>query len=121
MRLHFLLAAMLSVALPVQAELLISEYIEGSPNNKTIEAYNLDGAEADLSVHKIEQYNNGANTPATSLTFSDKLAPDAVHMMAHSTLASVLDSRVSRTAMSSFNGGGTPTLTRSGMVINRID
>ena len=40
MRLHFLLADVLSVALPAQAELLISEYVEGSSNNKAIEIYN---------------------------------------------------------------------------------
>ncbi|MBB0025348.1 ExeM/NucH family extracellular endonuclease [Ralstonia pickettii] len=120
MRLHFLLAAVLSVALPAQAELLISEYVEGSSNNKAIEIYNPDGAEADLSVYKIEQYNNGASTPTASFALSGKLAPGAVHVMAHSTLASVLGSRVNQTAAFSFNGDDALRLTRSGVVVDRI-
>ncbi|MGC7407181.1 lamin tail domain-containing protein, partial [Pandoraea pneumonica] len=90
-------------------------YVEGSSNNKAIEIYNPDGAEADLSVYKIEQYNNGASTPTASFALSGKLAPGAVHVMAHSTLASVLGSRVNQTAAFSFNGDDALTLTRSGV------
>ncbi len=120
MRLHFLLSAVLLTASPVHAELLISEYVEGSSNNKAIEIYNPDSAEADLSVYKIEQYNNGASTPTASFALSGKLAPGSVHVMAHSTLAGVLGSRVNQTAAFSFNGDDALTLTRSGVVVDRI-
>lgn len=120
MRQHFLLSAVLLTALPAHAELLISEYVEGSSNNKAIEIYNPDGAEADLSVYKIEQYNNGASKPTASFALSGKLAPGAVHVMAHSTLASVLGSRVNQTAAFSFNGDDALTLTRAGVVVDRI-
>ncbi|MGR8025163.1 ExeM/NucH family extracellular endonuclease, partial [Burkholderia cenocepacia] len=71
-------------------------------------------------VYKIEQYNNGASTPTASFVLSGKLAPGAVHVMAHSTLASVLGSRVNQTAAFSFNGDDALTLTRSGVVVDRI-
>ena len=120
MHLHSILSAMFFMALPAHAELLISEYVEGSSNNKAIEIYNPDGAEADLSVYKIEQYNNGGSTPTASFALSGKLAPGAVHVMAHSPLASVLGSRVNQTAAFSFNGDDALTLTRSGVVVDRI-
>ena len=120
MRLHFLLPVVLFTALPAHAELLISEYVEGSSNNKAIEIYNPDGIEADLGVYKIEQYNNGASTPTASFALSGKLAPGAVHVMAHSTLASALGTRVNQTAAFSFNGDDALTLTRSGVVVDRI-
>ncbi|WP_343620233.1 hypothetical protein, partial [Ralstonia sp.] len=43
MHLHSILSAMFFMALPAHAELLISEYVEGSSNNKAIEIYNPDG------------------------------------------------------------------------------
>ena len=120
MRLSFLLPVVLCTALPAHAELLISEYVEGSSNNKAIEIYNPDGADADLSVYKIEQYNNGASTPTASFSLAGKLARGAIHVMAHSTLAGVLGSRVNQTAAFSFNGDDALTLTRSGVVVDRI-
>jgi len=120
MHLHFLLPAVLFMALPAHAELLISEYVEGSSNNKAVEIYNPDAAEADLSVYKIEQYNNGGSTPTASFALSGKLAPGSVHVMAHSTLASALSTRVNQTAGFSFNGDDALTLTRSGVVVDRI-
>jgi predicted extracellular nuclease len=120
MHLHFLLPAVLFMALPAHAELLISEYVEGSSNNKAVEIYNPDAAETDLSVYKIEQYNNGGSTPTASFALSGKLAPHSVHVMAHSTLASVLGTRVNQTAAFSFNGDDALTLTRSGVVVDRI-
>jgi len=120
MHLHFLLPAVLFMALPAHAELLISEYVEGSSNNKAIEIYNPDAAEADLSVYKIEQYNNGGSTPTASFSLSGRLAPGSVHVTAHSTLASVLGTRVNQTAAFSFNGDDALALTRSGVVVDRI-
>ncbi len=120
MHLHFLLPAVLFMALPAHAELPISEYVEGSSNNKAIEIYNPDAAEADLSVYKIEQYNNGGSTPTASFSLSGRLAPGSVHVTAHSTLASVLGTRVNQTAAFSFNGDDALALTRSGVVVDRI-
>ncbi|CAJ0690488.1 hypothetical protein LMG19089_00675 [Ralstonia edaphis] len=120
MRLHFFLSAVLFMALPAHAELLISEYVEGGSNNKAIEIYNPDGTEANLSAYKIQQYNNGGSAPTASFALSGKLAPGSVHVMAHSTLASALGTRVNQTAAFSFNGDDALTLTRSGVVVDRI-
>ncbi|WP_199028576.1 ExeM/NucH family extracellular endonuclease [Ralstonia sp. ASV6] len=120
MRLHYILPIVLSMALPAHAELIFSEYVEGTSNNKALEIYNPDSTEVDLSLYKVEQYNNGAATPTTSFALTGKLAPGAVYVMAHSTLAGVLGSKVNQTAAFTFNGDDAITLTRSGTVVDHI-
>jgi len=120
MRLHYIVPAALLMALPAHAELIISEYVEGTSNNKAIEIYNPDATEADLSLYKIEQYNNGAIAPTTSFQLAGKLAPGSVYVMAHGTLASVLGSKVNQTVTFTFNGDDAITLTRSGTVVDHI-
>lgn len=121
MRLSHIYAAVLCMAMPVaHAELFISEYVEGSSNNKALEIYNPDGTAADLSQYKIEQYNNGSATPTTTFTLTGTLAPGATHVLAHSTLAAQLGSRVNQTVTLSFNGDDAVALTRAGTVIDRI-
>lgn len=44
------------------ADLIFSEYIEGSGNNKFIEIYNGTGSEVNLSDYKINLYTNGSTT-----------------------------------------------------------
>ncbi|MDR0803053.1 lamin tail domain-containing protein [Fluviicola sp.] len=44
------------------SEVFISEYVEGSGNDKAIELYNPTGAAIDLSGYRVERFSNGANT-----------------------------------------------------------
>ncbi len=41
-------------------ELLISEYVEGSRNNKALEIYNPTGSSIDLSKYRITRWQNGS-------------------------------------------------------------
>lgn len=45
-------------------DLIISEYVEGTSNNKYIEIYNGTGATVNLSNYKLRTYSNGSSTPA---------------------------------------------------------
>lgn len=60
------------------AELFISEYIEGSSQNKAIEIYNPTPNSIDLSVYSIERYSNGSSTVSESLTLSGSIDPYGV-------------------------------------------
>ena len=64
----FLLASALGISFNLQAqdcsELFISEYIEGSSNNKCIEIYNPTDAAVDLSSYQLAFYFNGNNSPS---------------------------------------------------------
>lgn len=59
------------------SELFISEYIEGSGNNKAIEIYNPTGAAIDLSGYRVERFSNGESTSAAGgvLNLSGSIAP----------------------------------------------
>ena len=48
-------------------ELFISEYVEGSSNNKALEIYNGTGAAVDLAAdgYSVQLYSNGTTTPAS--------------------------------------------------------
>lgn len=48
---------------------IISEYVEGSSNNKAIELYNGTGAEINLQDYQIVLFTNGSTTPGNTLTW----------------------------------------------------
>ena len=65
------------------SDLFISEYIEGSSNNKAIEIYNPTGAAVDLSNYSVSLYVNGSQTPLTR-QLSGTLAAGEVYVIANS-------------------------------------
>ena len=52
------------------SNLFISEYVEGSNNNKAIEIYNGTGASIDLGAFKIKIYANGNTTPSNTFSLA---------------------------------------------------
>ncbi|MDO9256477.1 MAG: endonuclease [Bacteroidales bacterium] len=84
------------------ADLLISEYIEGSGNNKYIEISNNTGVSVDLSDYKLQLYANGATTPTNNIALAGTLADQTtiVYKNASATLYSVATSN----AAVNFNG-----------------
>ena len=53
------LAVGLALAGQAQAQLLISEYLEGSSNNKAVELSNVGSSVIDLSQYRLALYANG--------------------------------------------------------------
>ena len=53
-------ALVVPASTPQETDLFISEYIEGSSNNKGIEIYNPTGADVDLSNYSVKMSRNGA-------------------------------------------------------------
>ncbi len=86
-------------------ELIISEYIEGSSNNKYLELYNRTGNTINLADYEIRQYNNGSSTPTYTLVLSGTLADDAVYVIKNSseTLGVTADLSTASAVMT-FNG-----------------
>ena len=66
-------------------DLLFSEYIEGSSNNKALEIYNPTTAPVDLAAAKysVQLYFNGSVTAGLTVSLSGTLAPDDVFVLAH--------------------------------------
>lgn len=87
-------------------DLFISEYIEGSSNNKAIEIYNGTGSSVDLSGYELHHYNNGSSTASYTLSLSGTLANNDVFVIENSNstiFGSVVDLSTNNTVMT-FNG-----------------
>lgn len=65
------------------AQVFISEYIEGSSNNKAVEIFNASGAEIDLANYRLYRANNGAEAWQDTLNLTGKLAADSVYVIAN--------------------------------------
>ncbi|WP_228266404.1 ExeM/NucH family extracellular endonuclease [Ornithinimicrobium ciconiae] len=72
--------------------LIISEYVEGTSNNKALEIYNTGDASVDLSGYQIQGFQNGNTTVGFTLTLEGTLAPGGTYVVAHTLAAqAVLD------------------------------
>lgn len=62
---------------PPPIEVFISQYVEGSGNNKAIEIYNGLTTNLDLAAQNyvLQQYDNGATTPSVSIPLTGVVAP----------------------------------------------
>ena len=60
--------------------LFISEYVEGSSNNKAIEIFNGTGQAVDLAGHSLEFYFNGATTPSATISLAGALPDGDVYV-----------------------------------------
>ncbi|HEY8364866.1 MAG TPA: InlB B-repeat-containing protein [Haloplasmataceae bacterium] len=81
------------------SDLFISEYFEGTSNNKYIEIFNNTGKTIDLSIYKIVIYVNGATTPTNKLNLSGSLA--------HGDILVIYNNQANLKAI--INSGGLPT------------
>jgi len=76
---------------PAMPEVMFSEYIEGSSNNKALEIYNVGAADAELAVCHVAVYSNGAAEPSTEIELGeDALAPGAARVLCHTGAGEVL-------------------------------
>jgi hypothetical protein len=123
-----LLAGLMSVAgsLGVSAqtsELFISEYIEGSSNNKAIEIYNGTGASIDLSAgsYKLEYYFNGSSTVGLTINLTGTVANGDVYVVAQGSANATILAQADQTNSSSwFNGDDAIVLRKDTTVIDVI-
>ncbi len=71
-------------------DLFISEYIEGSSNNKAIEIYNGTGSSVDLSAYSVSVYTNGSSTASKTVGLTGTLAHGEVYVIAHGSAAAAI-------------------------------
>ncbi|MEU5937837.1 lamin tail domain-containing protein [Micromonospora sp. NPDC047548] len=103
-------------------DLFISEYVEGSSNNKAIELFNGTGSPVDLTAggYQLQLYFNGSTTP-TNIALSGTVAAGDVFVFAASTAApAVLAQADQTTGASLFNGDDAIVLRRAGTVLDSI-
>lgn len=99
------------------SELFISEYIEGSSNNKALEFYNPTNATINLSSYKIVVFRTSNDT----LQLNGSVASGDVHVMSHPSAALVgITSNSDETGNLFFNGDDRIELLKDGIVIDRF-
>ncbi|MFN1834101.1 lamin tail domain-containing protein [Balneola sp. MJW-20] len=108
-------------ALQAQSTLIISEYIEGSSNNKAIELYNGTGADIDLSTVEMYRANNGSATWQDTLSLSGILADGDFYLIANpSADAALLDKSDTTSTITFYNGDDALALAVNGTIIDVI-
>ncbi|HCE7029846.1 TPA: SpnA family nuclease, partial [Pseudomonas aeruginosa] len=119
-----LLGGLALLGLPVAnaAELIISEYVEGSGNNKALEFYNSGSQVLDLSAYRVEFYFNGASAAGRSIDLSGSLAPGKTFVLANGVADPALLALASQRVEGNwFNGNDAVLLRRrSGEILDSL-
>jgi len=105
-------------------ELFISEYVEGSSNNKAIEIYNGTGANIDLSAgsYSLAFYANGSSTATTTINLTGTAIDGDVYVIRHSSAAlqTLIDEGDQTDGSGWYNGDDAVALLKSGVTIDVI-
>ena len=94
----------------VAPDLFISEYIEGSSNNKYLEIYNGTGKSVNLSDYKLQLFANGATSPGNNVTLIGTLAHNSTIVYKNSGATLTLPSGVEAITNSALNYNGDDAL-----------
>lgn len=101
------------------SDLIISEYIEGSSNNKAIELFNGTGKDLDLSSYKLELYANGKTDVNTQLQLEGTLAQGDMYIIAHASANATIKEKADITSgVVNYNGDDTIVLKKNDEVID---
>ncbi|MEL7328597.1 MAG: lamin tail domain-containing protein, partial [Cyanobacteria bacterium J06559_1] len=100
---------------------IITEYIEGSSNNKAIELYNGTGADIDLSTYTLAFYFNGNTSPGTTIALSGTLASGDTYVIADDGAdQAILDVTDLVSTASFFNGDDAILLLEGSNVVDSL-
>jgi len=107
------------------SDILFSEYIEGSGNNKALEIANNTGASVSLSTYTIKKQTNGAGAWSTGLALSGTLATGSKFTIVNRSMSSscfaTSSANISTTATElTFNGNDAVGLFKNGVLIDII-
>lgn len=110
-----------AVSFNASADLIFSEYIEGSSNNKALELHNTGDSAISLDGYRIELYSNGNTSVQNSLDLSGSLAAGDVYVIANpSAAAAIMSVSDTTSTVTYFNGNDVLLLKQNGQVLDRI-
>lgn len=98
------------------SDVFISEYVEGSSNNKAIEIFNGTGNATDLTSgnYVVQFYFNGSSTAATTITLSGTVPNNGVFVLAQSLASFASQPYVNQTNSASWYNGDDAVVLRKG-------
>jgi len=103
-------------------DLFISEYIEGTSNNKAIEIFNGTGASVDLSAgsYVLRLYANGSTTP-TAISLTGSVADGDVYVIANTSASNAVLAQADQTSGSlTFNGNDAVALAKNSVNLDVV-
>lgn len=107
-----------------QADLIISEYVEGSSYNKAVEIYNAGDSAVDLAAEQVQiaMYFNGNSSAGSVVNLSGTLAPGAVFVVGDdgAVFANDFPANGYFPANSFFNGDDAVVLMQNGLVVDSL-
>ena len=103
-------------------DLFISEYVEGSSNNKALEIFNGTGADVDLSQYSLKKQTNGAGEYKDEKSLSGTLANGDVYVIANSSASDAIKAKADLTEnlITAFNGNDAIGLFKNGTQIDEV-
>ena len=103
------------------SDLLISEYLEGSSNNKALEIANFTGTTINLSGYSLKKASNGGGWTST-LTLNGQLENGKVYVIANNSASSTIKNKAQKTDTSvlSFNGNDAIGLFKGNSLIDLV-
>ena len=103
------------------ADLIISEYVEGSSSNKAVEIYNGTESAVDLSQYSIELYTNGKTSPNNTMKLQGELAPGTTYVIVNAQAVAELKGKSqTQGAITNFNGDDILVLKKGDAVVDSI-
>ena len=104
----------------IHAQLMFSQYIDGTSNKKGLEIYNPDGLTANLADYEIQQFTNGSITKSATFPLQGSLASKAKYIIGRTELQAVIGIKVSQVAGLAFNGDDALVLFYKGTPIDHF-
>lgn len=104
------------------SDLIISEYVEGSSNNKALEIYNGTGSDVDLSAYSLMKQTNGAGEYKNEFKLEGTLADGKTYVIVNTQAneeMKALADKVENT-ITAFNGDDAIALFKSGAKIDEV-
>ena len=110
----------IAVREPQDSKLIISEYIEGSSNNKAIELYNLDSNSVNMDGYVVKKASNGEGwATASELELSGMIEGHGVYVIANDeAIQAILDIADTTSSVTWFNGDDAIGLFLNGVLVD---
>ena len=100
-------------------DLFISEYLEGTGNNKALEIYNPTQEPINLGPYRLECYNDGSLTPVNSLNLQGIIQPGQAYVIGNSNgNAAIIAASDVLSNVTFFNGNDPIVLRKDGAIID---
>jgi len=100
-------------------DLFISEYLEGSSNNKAIELYNPSSVSVNLSTagYVLEIYSNGSATASSTITLTGTVSAGATFVIKHSLASDSITAQMTSGSLG-FNGDDAVVLKKGTSIVD---